>query len=192
MASARRFGLDRNSSTSCAAPPSCTTSARSRCPIEMLRKHGPLSDSEWRLMRQHTIDGDDILDAAPALRAGRRIVRATHERWDGGGYPDGLAGDGDPARRAHRRRLRRLRRDGLRALLRRGAPERGGARRAARNAGTQFDPDVVEALCEHVEGHPETLRAERLDVSAAVDGPRPPSRRREGPVRIRAPASRAG
>ena len=59
-------------------------------------------------MRQHTLIGERILNAAPALRPVARLVRSSHERWDGTGYPDGLAGERDPARRAHHRRLRRL------------------------------------------------------------------------------------
>ena len=43
-------------------------------------------------MHQHTILGERILNAAPALRPVARIVRSTHERWDGTGYPDGLLG----------------------------------------------------------------------------------------------------
>ena len=49
-------------------------------------------------MRQHSVLGERILSAAPALRPVALLVRATHERWDGGGYPDGLAGDRDPTR----------------------------------------------------------------------------------------------
>ncbi|MGZ6674977.1 MAG: HD-GYP domain-containing protein, partial [Solirubrobacteraceae bacterium] len=48
--------------------------------------------TEWELMYQHTILGERILNAAPALRPVARIVRSTHERWDGRGYPDGLRG----------------------------------------------------------------------------------------------------
>jgi HD-GYP domain-containing protein (c-di-GMP phosphodiesterase class II) len=47
-------------------------------------------------MYQHTILGERILNAAPALRPVARIVRSTHERWDGRGYPDGLRGDDIP------------------------------------------------------------------------------------------------
>ena len=47
-------------------------------------------------MRQHTIIGERILAAAPALAPVARLVRSTHERWDGDGYPDGLAGEEIP------------------------------------------------------------------------------------------------
>ena len=47
-------------------------------------------------MRRHTIIGERILLSAPALRPVARLVRSSHERWDGGGYPDGLAGEDIP------------------------------------------------------------------------------------------------
>ena len=77
-------------------------------PDAILDKPGPLDADEWEFMRQHTILGERILNAAAALRPVARLVRSSHERWDGTGYPDGLAGHRDPARLAHHRRLRRL------------------------------------------------------------------------------------
>ena len=50
-------------------------------------------------MRRHTIIGERILAAAPALVPVAALVRSSHERWDGAGYPDGLAGEEHPARR---------------------------------------------------------------------------------------------
>ena len=47
-------------------------------------------------MRQHTIIGERILNAAPALRPVARLVRSSHERWDGAGYPDRLTGEAIP------------------------------------------------------------------------------------------------
>ena len=75
------------------------------------RQAGPARRREWAFVRRHTLIGERIIAAAPALGARRaRSSRSSHERWDGAGYPDGLAGDADPARRAHRRRRRRVRR----------------------------------------------------------------------------------
>jgi len=59
-------------------------------PDAILDKPGRLDESEWEFMRQHTVLGERILSAAPTLRSIATIVRATHERWDGRGYPDGL------------------------------------------------------------------------------------------------------
>jgi diguanylate cyclase (GGDEF)-like protein len=60
-------------------------------PDAVLKKPGPLSEQEWTFIRQHTVIGQRILAGAPALRRIGEIVRATHERWDGAGYIDGLA-----------------------------------------------------------------------------------------------------
>jgi two-component system, cell cycle response regulator len=65
-------------------------------PGSILRKPGPLDDSEWTFVRQHTVVGDRILSAAPALSTVAHVVRSSHERYDGSGYPDGLTGDEIP------------------------------------------------------------------------------------------------
>jgi response regulator RpfG family c-di-GMP phosphodiesterase len=65
-------------------------------PDSILRKEGPLDDGEWELMRQHPIHGDELIRRTPGLAHLAPAVRAEHERWDGGGYPDGLAGEAIP------------------------------------------------------------------------------------------------
>ena len=65
-------------------------------PDQILEKPGPLTPREWDFMHQHPIIGERILTAAPALRSVAKLVRASHERWDGTGYPDGLAGSEIP------------------------------------------------------------------------------------------------
>jgi two-component system cell cycle response regulator len=120
-------------------------------PDRILDKPEPLSEPEWRLMRQHTIIGERILNAAPALRPVARLVRSSHERWDGGGYPDRLAGRAIPL--------------GSRIIAACDAYDaitserpyhaaRSSSEAMAelrRNAGTQFDAEVVERLCEALE-----------------------------------------
>ncbi|HEV7773399.1 MAG TPA: HD domain-containing phosphohydrolase [Conexibacter sp.] len=116
-------------------------------PDEILHKPAPLDAREWDLMRQHTIIGDRILGAAPAMRPVAEIVRASHERWDGKGYPDGLAGEQIPlgarivsvcdayhAMTTPRPYQGMLEQDAALAELR-------------RCADTQFDPAIVEAFC---------------------------------------------
>ena len=61
-------------------------------PDSIIDKPGPLDDEEWAFMRRHTIIGQRILAAAPALAPVGELVRSSHERFDGGGYPDGLSG----------------------------------------------------------------------------------------------------
>ena len=65
-------------------------------PDAILAKPGPLDPAEWEFMRSHTLIGERIIAAAPALVPIARLVRSSHERWDGGGYPDGLAGEEIP------------------------------------------------------------------------------------------------
>jgi diguanylate cyclase (GGDEF)-like protein len=61
-------------------------------PDAILGKPGPLAEEEWRFMRRHTLIGERILAAAPALGGAAALVRSSHETWDGSGYPDELAG----------------------------------------------------------------------------------------------------
>jgi diguanylate cyclase (GGDEF)-like protein len=65
-------------------------------PEAILSKRGPLEPADWWEIRRHTLVGERIVAAAPALGRVAKIVRSTHERFDGGGYPDGLAGEEIP------------------------------------------------------------------------------------------------
>jgi HD-GYP domain-containing protein (c-di-GMP phosphodiesterase class II) len=66
-------------------------------PKEILNKPGPLDDDEWLVVKAHTIEGQRMLDQVGGLLSDvGRVVRSSHERWDGSGYPDGLAGDEIP------------------------------------------------------------------------------------------------
>jgi hypothetical protein len=66
-------------------------------PKSIINKPGKLDDDEWAVMKTHTIEGQRMLERVGGLlgRVGL-VVRASHERWDGGGYPDGLAGENIP------------------------------------------------------------------------------------------------
>ncbi len=116
-------------------------------PDSILRKPGPLDDREWAFMRRHTVIGERIIAAAPALASVAALVRSSHERWNGDGYPDGL--------RAHDIPL------GARIIAvadafdamtterpySRPEPLWAALDELRRCAGTQFDPVVVEAFC---------------------------------------------
>ena len=116
-------------------------------PERVLRKRGPLTAVERELIRKHTLIGERILAAAPAMVPVARLVRSSHERWDGDGYPDRLAGERDPARRAHHRGLRRVRRDGVEEALPAQPRLRSQALEELRRcSGTQFDPRLVRAV----------------------------------------------
>jgi two-component system, cell cycle response regulator len=143
-------------------------------PDEILHKPGPLNDHEWALLRTHTMVGERILEAAPAMGPVARLVRWTHERWDGRGYPDGLRGEDVPlgariifvcdafdamtSERPYKSKI------GVEAAL----------DELRRNAGTQFDPMVVELLCEVV--------SDELAVAASDDSGLEPRGERRGRV----------
>ena len=78
-------------------------------PDTILNKPTQLNPEEWEFMRSHTLVGERILAAAKALVPVSKLVRSSHERMDGGGYPDGLEG-AHPPRFAHHLRLRRVQR----------------------------------------------------------------------------------
>ena len=67
-----------------------------RVPQHILWKAGPLSESEWALVRLHPVWGAEMVAAIPGLEAVALIVRCHHERWDGSGYPQGLSGEQIP------------------------------------------------------------------------------------------------
>jgi HD-GYP domain-containing protein (c-di-GMP phosphodiesterase class II) len=123
-----------------------------RVPNEIINKEGPLTDEEWKIVEQHTIEGERLLHRVGGLLGQiGRIVRSCHERYDGTGYPDGLAGDDIPlvarivcccdaynamtSDRSYRKALSR-------------AEAVAEIRRAS---GMQFDPRVAESLVAVVE-----------------------------------------
>jgi two-component system, cell cycle response regulator len=93
---ARRLGLPPDDREIVARAAELHDIGKMAIPDAILSKPGPLDDREWRFMRRHTIIGEDILNAAPALQPVAALVRASHERWDGTGYPDGTAGEQIP------------------------------------------------------------------------------------------------
>ena len=96
VAVARRLGMDGEEIDEIARAAELHDVGKVGIPDVILDKPAALDATEWELMYQHTILGERILNAAPALRPVARIVRSTHERWDGRGYPDGLRGDEIP------------------------------------------------------------------------------------------------
>jgi diguanylate cyclase (GGDEF)-like protein len=115
-------------------------------PDAILNKRTDLSDGEWEFVRNHTILGERILQGAPALRPIARLVRASHERWDGTGYPDRLRGDEIPLGA----RIVSVC-DAYEAMItarsyRAAMSHEGACQELRRCAGAQFDPAVVEAF----------------------------------------------
>jgi response regulator RpfG family c-di-GMP phosphodiesterase len=65
-------------------------------PDNILRKPGPLDPEEFEIIKRHTRIGDSVLKRSPSLAVARLVARSHHEKWNGKGYPDGLAGDEIP------------------------------------------------------------------------------------------------
>jgi putative nucleotidyltransferase with HDIG domain len=122
-------------------------------PDQILLKPSPLSEAEWRLMKAHTVLGAQMIGGVNFLQeAGVQVVRSHHERWDGSGYPDGLAGEEIPLGA----RIFAVA-DAVDAITnhrpyREAQSWRVCRQEIVREKGKQFDPAVVDAFCdrEHV------------------------------------------
>jgi HD-GYP domain-containing protein (c-di-GMP phosphodiesterase class II) len=128
-------------------------------PDAILDKAGPLDEGEWAFMRQHTLIGERILSVAPSLSRAAELVRWSHERFDGTGYPDGLAGEQIPLA------ARIIAVCDAYDAMTTSRPYRPtpmspeGARAELRNsAGTHFDPTVVAAFEATLGGQPAAAR----------------------------------
>ncbi|MDX6664825.1 MAG: hypothetical protein QOG68_1031 [Solirubrobacteraceae bacterium] len=121
-------------------------------PDAILDKPGKLDAREWEFIHRHTVIGERIVLAAPALAHTAKLVRSSHERFDGTGYPDGLCGDAIPMGAAIIAVC-----DAFEAMTTE-RPYRAAITAAEalvelrRCAGTQFDPRAVHAFCSPFEG----------------------------------------
>ncbi len=121
-------------------------------PDVVVQKAGPLDPTEWGFIHSHTLIGQRILSAAPALRPVGAIVRSTHENWDGTGYPDGLAGESIPLA------ARVIAVCDAYSAITSDRPYRAARTPAEavtelrRCAGRQFDRQIVEFLCSVLAG----------------------------------------
>jgi two-component system, cell cycle response regulator len=119
-------------------------------PETLLSKPEPLDETEWTLVRKHTMIGERIIAAGEGLAEVAKIVRSTHERWDGTGYPDGLVGEQIPLEA----RLIAIC-DAYDAMTasRPYQPARtahDASEELRRSAGSQFDPDLARLFIDHV------------------------------------------
>jgi two-component system, cell cycle response regulator len=93
---ARRLGLDEDDIERVAIAADLHDIGKIAIPRTILHKPGPLDAEEWNYMRRHTLIGERIVQSAPALVGVSGLIRSSHERWDGAGYPDQLAGPDIP------------------------------------------------------------------------------------------------
>jgi diguanylate cyclase (GGDEF)-like protein/PAS domain S-box-containing protein len=149
---AQRLGLPSEQMTALLQAAALHDVGKVGIPDAILDKPGKLDENEWAFMRTHTQIGERILSAAPALAQAGKIVRSTHERYDGTGYPDGLAGESIPLAS----RVVAVC-DAYTAMIsdrpyRSALSPVGALAELRRNAGTQFDPAVVTAFTEVLAG----------------------------------------
>ena len=136
-------------------------------PDAILNKPAALSAEEWTFMHQHTILGERILHGAPALRPVAQLVRASHERWDGTGYPDRLRGEEIPLGA----RIVSVC-DAYEAMTtdrayRQAISSDDACRELADGAGTQFDPAVVTAFVTIIRSAPSERQHDATHDAAA-------------------------
>ena len=138
-------------------------------PKEIINKPGPLTDDEWLVIKTHTVEGQKMLDRVGGLLSEvGRIVRSSHERWDGSGYPDGLSGSKIPVESSIVCCC-----DAFNAMTTdrsyRAAMSLGEALAELRaNSGSQFDPRVVEALVRVISEDPLAAGARGPRMAVAV------------------------
>ena len=118
----------------------------------VLSKPGPLDEEEWVMLREHPSIGADMVARIPGLARTQLAIRHHHERYDGHGYPDRLAGEAIPMAA---RVLAAV--DAFTAMTEQRPYRDARGRDEAleelrRNAGTQLDPAVVDALCRVLAG----------------------------------------
>jgi HD-GYP domain-containing protein (c-di-GMP phosphodiesterase class II) len=116
-------------------------------PKEIVNKAGPLDPEEWEIMYQHTIEGERMLNrVGGVLAAVGRIVRSSHEHFDGSGYPDGLAGEEIPIEARIVTCCDAFSAMTTTRSYRRAMPLEAALAELRECAGTQFDPEVAAAL----------------------------------------------
>jgi putative nucleotidyltransferase with HDIG domain len=116
-------------------------------PNEIINKPGKLDEREWEIIKTHTIAGQRMLEKIGGfMNEIGRIVRASHERWDGDGYPDGLSGTAIPLAARIVSTCDAFNAMTTNRSYRRAMPVADALAELRRCAGTQFDPDIVSAL----------------------------------------------
>jgi putative nucleotidyltransferase with HDIG domain len=116
-------------------------------PKEIINKPGKLDEQEWAVIKMHTIEGQKMLEKIGGfMREIGAIVRGSHERWDGGGYPDGLSGDSIPIEARIVSACDAYSAMTTNRSYRKAMPVSDAVAELERCGGAHFDPHVVEGL----------------------------------------------
>jgi HD-GYP domain-containing protein (c-di-GMP phosphodiesterase class II) len=155
---ARRFDLDPGSIDAIRHAAELHDVGKVAIPDSILLRPGPLDVHEWAFVERHTLIGERIIAAAPALSHVAALVRSSAERWDGTGYPDGLAGTGIPLGARIVAVCDAFETMTADSPYGRARSEWEALAELRRCSGTQFDPAVVEALSAVRSGAPSSLQ----------------------------------
>jgi two-component system cell cycle response regulator len=146
IALARRLGMDREQIDDVALAAELHDIGLLAVPEAVIDKEEALDEAERAMIRSHSVEGERIVGAAPGLASVARLVRASVERYDGNGYPDGLTGEAIPlGARLIAVAVAFVAMTSPRPYRSARGPEEALAE-LRRCAGTQFDPNIVEAL----------------------------------------------
>jgi putative two-component system response regulator len=137
-------------------------------PDSILLKPASLTDDETELMRTHTVIGDNLLEPIDLLAAVRPLVRHHHERWDGLGYPDGLAGEDIPLGARIMGVADAVEAMSARRVYREPLPEPAIVQELERGRGTQWDPSIVDLVLRLIETDAISFSAEGLRISQVL------------------------
>ena len=131
-----------------------------RIPKEIINKPGKLDEQEWELMKTHTVEGEKMLNrVGGVLRGVGRIVRSSHEHWNGKGYPDALAGEAIPIESRIVSTCDAFNAMTTTRSYRKAMTLAEALEELTSCSGTQFDPGVVDALVRVIERDDPTVRA---------------------------------
>ncbi len=182
LAVGRRMSLDSDQLSDIVRAAELHDIGKMAIPDQILDKPGDLDSGEVAFIRQHTIIGERILAAAPALASVAPIVRASHENWDGSGYPDGLKGEQIPLAA---RIISAC--DAYHAMTSDRPYQTAVTSEQAivelrRCAGTKFSPEIIGVLCEEIAAGRVGDGVDDLDLELpAVDVPHARSGHDAGP-----------
>lgn len=147
----KKYNLDRNQIEEVRVAALLHDIGKIGIPDSILKKDGPLTDDEWKMMKHHPRFGRDILKKLKNLKKISQAIYYHHERWDGKGYPEGLKGEQIPLAA---RMISII--DALEAMIcdrpyRKSLSIHEAIKELKKNAGTQFDPNLIKVFLENKE-----------------------------------------
>jgi putative nucleotidyltransferase with HDIG domain len=174
IAVAEELGLDANRRRSVEFAALLHDVGKIAVPKEIINKPGRLTEEEWSIVKLHTIEGQRMLERVGGFMGEvGQVVRSSHERWDGGGYPDGLRGDAIPLEARIVSACDAFDAMTTNRSYRAAMPMDQAIAELLLNAGTQFDPRVVDAMLVVLDPTEQVAPAKPTHSGAAAPQPAP-------------------